>query len=159
MASFEDKIIVTGGVGSEGILKAVNSVLVYNLKTNEWNEGPSMKNARKCHGSHTLNDKLYVVGGTDSQKTVMSTECLEMANLVLKPLRKKGEVIEEAESLWKEEVHQLPSWHNGSSGLVKIGPNKLAALSAYGTDQDKVFDVDTRYQYYLNSEEQYLKFR
>ena len=144
LASYEDKIIITGGVGPEGILKAVNNVLVYNLKTNEWNEGPSMKNPRKCHGSLVLKDKLYVVGGTDSQKTVMTSEHLDLADLKLKPLRKKGEVIEQVESAWTEEPQELPSWHNGSSGLVEISSNKLAALSAYGTDQDKVYNVDTK---------------
>ena len=42
LATFGDKILISGGVGVGGILKAVKRLLVYDIRTNEWQKGPSM---------------------------------------------------------------------------------------------------------------------
>ena len=42
LATFGDKILISGGVGVGGILKAVKRLLVYDIRTNEWLKGPSM---------------------------------------------------------------------------------------------------------------------
>ena len=46
LATYGNKIILAGGVGAGGVLKAVNRILVYDISTNEWNEGPSMSQVR-----------------------------------------------------------------------------------------------------------------
>ena len=33
---------------------------------------------RKCHGAAVLEGKLYVVGGSDQQMSVLSAECLDL---------------------------------------------------------------------------------
>ena len=40
--TYGSKILISGGVGAGGVLKAVNRLLVYDISTNEWSEGPSM---------------------------------------------------------------------------------------------------------------------
>ena len=93
-------------------------------------------------------NRLYVVGGTDSQKPVLSIEWLDLDYLLLSPLEDTKNEMNEEESdeapIW---VHGgvLPTWHNGSSGLMPMGPEKMLAMSVYGTDHDKVFDISTRY--------------
>ena len=37
----------------------------YNVRTNQWTEGPKMGVARKCHASAILDSRLYVLGGSD----------------------------------------------------------------------------------------------
>ena len=100
-------------------------------------------------------NRLYVVGGTDSQKPVLSIEWLDLDYLILSPLEDtKNEMNEEENDEAPIWVHGgvLPTWHNGSSGLMPMGPEKMLAMSVYGTDHDKVFDISTRYVLtYLNS--------
>ena len=108
--------------------------------------------ARKCHGSQISDNKLFVVGGTDSQRSVLSSEFLDLSRpLALSPLqvqeRSKLKEIEndpEENSLWNEITDTMPSWHNGVSGLLKIN-QKLVAISVYGSDHDKYFDLQSRY--------------
>ena len=90
-----------------------------------------------------VNDhKLYVVGGTDYQKAVLTSEFLDLKrNLNLVPIRDKRS--DEAndcsnESNWKAFGETLPSWHNGSAGLMSLD-SKLLAFSVYGIDHDKQF--------------------
>ena len=99
-------------------------------------------------------NRLYIVGGTDSQKPVLSIEWLDLDYLLLSPLEDTKNEMNEEESdeapIW---VHGgvLPTWHNGSSGLMPMGPEKMLAMSVYGTDHDKVFELSTRYVLrYLN---------
>ena len=102
--------------------------------------------ARKCHGCLITNEKMYVVGGTSSQRSVMTSEYLDLSRpLTLQPLSddKLKTVETTEESIWTEIPNGLPSWHNSSSGLLKIG-QKLVALSVYGSDHDKYFDLDSR---------------
>ena len=42
LATYGCKILLAGGVGAGGVLKAVNRLLVYDISTNEWSEGPPM---------------------------------------------------------------------------------------------------------------------
>ena len=67
LASAGDSLLITGGVGRGGILKAVNRLLTFNVRTNQWSEGPAMQDARKCHATAVLNNNLYVMGGSDQQ--------------------------------------------------------------------------------------------
>ena len=46
LATIGDKILISGGVGVGGILKAVKRLLVYDIRTNEWLKGPSMNHVR-----------------------------------------------------------------------------------------------------------------
>ena len=46
LTTFGDKILITGGVGVGGILKAVKRLLVYDIRTNEWQKGPPMNFVR-----------------------------------------------------------------------------------------------------------------
>ena len=66
-----DTLLVTGGVGRQGILKAINRFTTFNIRTNVWSEGPPMMDARKCHGAAVLDSKLYVMGGSDQQLSVL----------------------------------------------------------------------------------------
>ena len=108
--------------------------------------------ARKCHGSQIADNKLFVVGGTDSQRSVLSSEFLDLSRpLALSPLQvqersklKEMENDPEENSLWNEITDPMPSWHNGVSGLLKIN-QKLVAISVYGSDHDKYFDLQSRY--------------
>ena len=92
-----------------------------------------------------INNRLYVVGGTDSQRPVLSIEWLDLKYLTLAPLHDTKESDEDSDEapIW---VHggSLPTWHNGSSGVMPMGPDKILAVSVYGTDHDKVFSLDTR---------------
>jgi hypothetical protein len=56
LASFGDKIFIAGGVGAGGVLKAVNRLLVYDIRCNEWNEGPPMKYVSKSHAALVKKD-------------------------------------------------------------------------------------------------------
>ena len=90
------------------------------------------------------NNKLCVVGGTDAQLPVLTSEYLDLDNdLVLSPMREKytNEASNEA-SPWKYFGGQLPSWHNGSAGLM-VSQSQIVALSIYGTDHDKLFSHQT----------------
>ena len=42
LATYGCKILLAGGVRAGGVLKAVNRLLVYDISTNEWSEGPPM---------------------------------------------------------------------------------------------------------------------
>ena len=102
--------------------------------------------ARKCHGSIVRDDKLYVVGGTDFQKPVLTSEYLDLRkDLILSPMRDKitNEVNEDLVSKWSDFGGILPSWHNGSSGLIHLN-SKLLAFSVYGTDHDKQYCFTNR---------------
>ena len=44
LVTYGSKILLAGGVGAGGVLKAVNRLLIYDISTNEWSEGPSMLN-------------------------------------------------------------------------------------------------------------------
>ena len=46
LTTYGDKIMITGGVGAGGILKAVKNLLVYDIRTNEWQKGPSMNQVK-----------------------------------------------------------------------------------------------------------------
>ena len=87
-------------------------------------------------------NKLYVVGGTDYQKAVLTSEALDLKNnLNLSPIRDKraNEVIEGSDdSSWISFGEALPSWHNGSAGLMAL-QSKLLAFSVYGIDHDKQY--------------------
>ena len=91
------------------------------------------------------NDKLYVVGGTDSQLPVLTSEYLDLVNdLTLSPIRDKytkDTSSDENASPWKSFGGQLSSWHNGSAGLMVLQAG-LLALSVYGTDHDKLFSFE-----------------
>ena len=91
-------------------------------------------------------NKLYVVGGTDAQLPVLTSEYLDLGNdLVLSPMREKytNEASNNASSSpWKFFSGQLPSWHNGSAGLM-VAQSQIVALSIYGTDHDKLFSHQT----------------
>ena len=137
VAVYKGKILVAGGVGAGGILKAVKRLLVYDIDTNEWQVGPPMNFARKCHGSYVFQDCLYVIGGTDSRKPVMSVEKVDLTCLPLAPVKDFRKFEEPLETTWKI-METLPSWHNGTSGVFGFG-NAMAAISVYGIDHDKLF--------------------
>ena len=48
----------------------------FNVRTNVWSDGPPMLDARKCHGAAVLEGKLYVMGGSDQQLSVLSAEVI-----------------------------------------------------------------------------------
>lgn len=125
LASYGDTLLVTGGVGRAGVLKALNRFVTFNVRTNEWSEGPSMITARKCHASAVLDGKLYVMGGSDSQLSVLTAECLDLT---------------QPEDQWAwHSLSPLPTWHNGSFSSV-IG-SRLYLPVAYGSDNDKLYDT------------------
>ena len=43
--------------------------------------------ARKCHGSVIIDQRLFVIGGTDSRSPVLNTESLDLTNISLAPLQ------------------------------------------------------------------------
>jgi hypothetical protein len=103
--------------------------------------------ARKCHGCRVVDNKLYVVGGTDCQRAVMTSEYLDLTKaLVLAPARAANDrkSLPVLMSTWVEVINTLPTWHNGSAGLISIGHKTMAALSVYGTDNDKIYNLDTK---------------
>ena len=92
-----------------------------------------------------MNNRLYVVGGTDSQTPVLSIEWLDLDYLVLTPLEDaKDDEDNDDAPIWIQ-GGSLPTWHNGTSGLMPMGIDKMLAMSVYGTDHDKVFDINARY--------------
>ena len=127
LVSMGDTLLVTGGVGRQGILKAVNRFTTFNIRTNVWSEGPGMLDARKCHGTAVLDGKLYVMGGSDQQLSVLTAECLDLT-------------LPEDQWMWRP-VSTLPSWHNGNYAPALHG--KLYLPVAYGADTDKCYHPDT----------------
>ena len=123
LVSQGDTLLVTGGVGRKGILKAIPRFTTFNVRTNVWSEGPPMLEARKCHGTAVLEGKLYVLGGSDQQMSVLSAECLDLT---------------QPEDQWQwRPLTPLPSWHNGN--YCPVLHNTLYLPVAYGTDTDKTF--------------------
>lgn len=124
LATYGDRVVVTGGVGKGGILKGLKRVLIYNARTNRWSEGPEMLFRRKCHSSGVVDGIIYAIGGTDEQQAVMQNECLDLK------LEKAG---------WKQ-ISDLPVWINGSN-LIRLGRERIAVVSTYAAENDKVYDV------------------
>ena len=82
-----------------------------------------MVTPRKCHASAVLDNKLFVLGGSDQQLSVLSAEVLDLS-------------LPESQWSWRP-LANLPSWHNGSVAPV-IG-DTLYLPVAYGMDTDKTF--------------------
>ena len=58
---FESKVVVSGGISSwKGVLKSVEA---YNHHENKWTHLPDMINERKGHGSVSMGNKMFVIGG------------------------------------------------------------------------------------------------
>ena len=123
LISLGERLLLTGGVGRKGILKAINRFTTFNVRTNVWSEGPPMLEARKCHGTAVLDGKLYVLGGSDQQMSVLSAEYIDLT---------------QPENQWQwKGVTPLPSWHNGN--YCPVLANTLYLPVAYGSDTDKSF--------------------
>jgi len=60
-AAWRDKIFLFGG-GGPGF-KSLNTVEVYDLKTNQWSFRSEMPTLRSGAMAATVNDKIYVMGG------------------------------------------------------------------------------------------------
>jgi len=75
---FQDKIVVIGGrYRDQGEL---NSVEVYDVKTNSWSDGPALNTARAGHGTAVHEGKIIVMGGevfTGGTRTLADSELLE----------------------------------------------------------------------------------
>eukprot|EP00092_Neocalanus_flemingeri_P010433 GFUD01011244.1.p1 GENE.GFUD01011244.1~~GFUD01011244.1.p1 ORF type:complete len:568 (+),score=126.56 GFUD01011244.1:211-1704(+) len=124
LSSLGDTLLVTGGVGRGGILKAVTRFLTFNVRTNIWSEGPPMISARKCHASAVLDGKLYVMGGSDQQMSILTAECVDLT-------------LPEDQWAWRP-VTPLPSWHNGS--FAPVIHSTIYLPVAYGSDTDKTYE-------------------
>ena len=88
-----------------------------------WSEGPPMLGARKCHGTAVLEGKLYVMGGSDQQMSVLTAEVLDLS-------------LPEDQWSWRP-IAPLPSWHNGN--YAPVIRNTLLLPVAYGSDTDKTY--------------------
>ena len=84
-----------------------------------------MATARKCHASLVHEGRLWVMGGSDAQLSVLTAEWLDLT-------------LPEDQWAWHG-VASLPSWHNGSFGPAIGGLVYLPV--AYGTDNDKIYDT------------------
>ena len=61
VANLRDKsIFITGGLGLQ---EAVNWLLIYDIKSNSWREGPLMNQARFNHSSCVVGTTLFVFCG------------------------------------------------------------------------------------------------
>ena len=125
LASYGDTLLITGGVGKGGVLKALDRFLTYNVRTNQWSEGPAMSQCRKCHASTVLDGRLYVLGGSDAQLSVLSGEVLDLT-------------LPEDQWCWRP-VADLPTWHNGTAAPAVGG--RLHLTVAYGSDNDKIYNT------------------
>ena len=85
-----------------------------------------------------LDGKLYVVGGSDQQMSVLSAECLDLTLPEDQVTR-----VDSTTMYYNIIIHQwswrplapLPSWHNGNPAPVLGGTLYLPV--AYGSDTDK----------------------
>ena len=82
-----------------------------------------MLGARKCHGTAVLEGKLYVMGGSDQQMSVLTAEVLDLS-------------LPEDQWSWRP-IAPLPSWHNGN--YAPVIRNTLLLPVAYGSDTDKTY--------------------
>ena len=123
-----DIIAVTGGVGRAGVLKATKRFLVYDVRANVWlNDLPELNEARKSHACEFLdNGILMVAGGTDDRAAVLTVEYIDLN-------------LPQHEWRWTMSVTRLTSWHNGAAAVNFF--NSLLMISAYGADNDKLFDM------------------
>lgn len=128
ISTFGDKVLITGGVGKKGILNAVNRFVVYDLRSNSWSDGPTLKEPRKCHLQGVTQGSLMIAGGTDEQQAVLTAQYLDLKQ-------------DPAQWSWLE-LPALPSWHNGTS-LIEFGQH-LIAISNYGSDSDRMFNLRSK---------------
>ena len=91
---------------------------------------------RKCHGAAVLDGKLYVVGGSDQQMSVLSAECLDLTLPEDQVTRVDNNTNNNTIHQWSwRPLAPLPSWHNGNPAPV-LG-STLYLPVAYGSDTDK----------------------
>ena len=67
----DDNVIIAGGVDKKG--KALNKVLMYNIKTQKSHELPEMKCKRKGCVAAVVGDTVMVMGGKDENGNVLKT--------------------------------------------------------------------------------------
>lgn len=63
-AVIKDKVIIAGGQNRSN--EALSSVYIYNTTTHKWHQSTDMPEARQLGGIATLNNKIYIIGGSDS---------------------------------------------------------------------------------------------
>jgi len=63
-AVINNNIIIAGGQNKEE--KAVSSVYIYNTISNTWIKSTDLPKPRQLGGITTLNDKIYIIGGCDT---------------------------------------------------------------------------------------------
>ena len=63
-AVIDDKIIIPGGQNKQE--KAVSSVYIYNTTSNTWARSTDLPESIQLGGITTLNGKIYIIGGCDS---------------------------------------------------------------------------------------------
>jgi influenza virus NS1A-binding protein len=71
VCAYRGEIWVIGGCESWGVL---NTVEIYNLKTETWRPGPPISVARRGCGVTEFMGKLWVIGGTDGPNSLFSSE-------------------------------------------------------------------------------------
>ena len=70
-AAINDKIIIAGGQNKEG--KAVSSVHIYNTTSNTWTRSTDLPKPIQLGGITTLNGKIYIIGGCDTDFNTYDT--------------------------------------------------------------------------------------
>ena len=86
-----------------------------------------MLDARKCHGAAVMEGKLYVMGGSDQQLSVLTAEVLDLS-------------LPEDQWSWRP-IAPLPTWHNGN--YAPVINNSILLPVAYGSDTDKTYNPVT----------------
>ena len=80
----EGGLLLTGGYTEDKTLK---QCWLCDVATKKWEEMPPLIAARYCHGSVSLGNCVYVVGGNvASDKALSSVECLDMPQAVRGPM-------------------------------------------------------------------------
>ncbi|CAB4066885.1 KLHL23 [Lepeophtheirus salmonis] len=115
-----NKIYITGGVGSGGIMKPLKRLLIYDLVCNTWSNGPDMIQARRCHGSCIHKSYLYVFGETPPIGKIQSFSYLCSTELSLMCLNNYGDynhredwTLDYNNNWIRFEVERLPRDHPG----------------------------------------------
>lgn len=123
-AVLDGKIYVIGGTKlAEGNLLKLDSVEIYNPKTDTWTTGTPMPEARSSHSSVSVNGKIYVVGGYVGKP--LGSQVVYPSTLEYDPL----------EDSWTRKAplpeKEVPVISDAMGGYIWVFPDDTTTVYAY----------------------------
>lgn len=149
----DDKIYVIGGAKwAEGKAPVYSDkVYIYNIKKNEWTEGPNLRSKRYGSMAALVNDKIYLFGGTDA-KTNKAMDIVEVLDLnpekqdpdKLRILMYENEK-QQLSISYNLEENQTYQWISSDESIVKVDGKGMATAVGEGEAEVTVASSDDSY--------------